>query len=193
MSKRQKKKIAHKNNKNILQNNLGVVDEKTLTLAIVKAYQIIESEKRLKEEKLDEQKKISKKANNEKWYINLLFMLNVLFFPWKINERFAINNKIYDSILVLFVSFILEFVGFVMWIIGFCMIINGLIMLYQGNGLDKFMGMLGLEALLIMFGSLFTLAGKEFSKVSESDRIYAYSACIIALVSCIATILPLIK
>ena len=176
------------------QNNLslfvGTVDEKILTQAIVNAHQIIEENRRTTEEK---SKVSNKKIDQEKWYIKFLFILNVLCFPWKINKRFTINNQIYDSILVLFVSLVLRLVGAMVWFIGICVIGYDVVLLCQGTVGDAFVGILGVGILSMMFGSLFTLAGDEFSKVSDSNRIYAYSASIIALISCVVAIVSLIK
>ncbi len=169
--------------------SVSVIDEKTLTQAIVKAYQIIEENR----SSTEETKRSNKKMDKEKWYIKLLFILNVLCFPWKINKRFTINNQIYDSILVLFVSLVLELVGAIIWFIGICAIGYDVVLLCQGMAGDVFVGMLGVGVLLMVFGSLFTLAGNEFSKVSDSNRIYAYSASIIALISCVVAIASLIK
>lgn len=80
-----------------------------------------------------------------------------------------------------------------MWIIGLGIVAYGGILLSQGKTFGTFMGMLGLGVLLIMFGSFFTLAGDEFSKVSDSNRIYAYSASIIAVISCILTVVSILK
>lgn len=192
MSKK-RKKTARCDRKIIAQNNVGMVDENTLALAIVKAYQIIESEQKLGKDMSEEKKESKEKVNNERWYTKVLFMLNVLFFPWKINKRFRINNKIYDGILVIFVSVILALVGAFIWIIGLGTVINGGVMLSQGGAVDTFVGMTSLGLLLMTFGSLFTLASDEFSKVSDSNRIYAYSASIIALISCILTVVSILK
>lgn len=192
MSKKRKKK-ARCDRKIIAQNNVGMVDENTLALAIVKAYQIIESEQKLAKDMSEEKKESKEKVNNERWYTKVLFMLNVLFFPWKINKRFRINSKIYDGILVIFVSVILALVGTFIWIIGLGTVINAGIMLSQGSADDTFVGMTSLGLLLMTFGSLFTLASDEFSKVSDSNRIYAYSASIIALISCILTVVSILK
>lgn len=43
----------------------------------------------------------------------------------------------------------------------------------------------------MMIGSILFLGGKEFSKENDSNKIYAYSACIIALISCVVGIITL--
>ena len=187
MGKKRRRRVEKKS----IQNNIVKGDENTMALAIVKAYHIIENEKKGMEEKIDKKNKRINNINKEKWYIKLLFMLNIFIFPWKINKRFTINNKIYDGVLVLFVSLILSLIGLAMWVMGFVIIACKLKILQS-----KIMGVsawpLTTGILLVMFGSLITLASKEFSKVSESNTIYAYSASIIALISCILTVISII-
>ena len=125
--------------------------------------------------------------------MEFLFILNVLFLPWKISKKFNINEKIYDSILVLFVSAVLGLVGLVIWLAGIIALGYGVILLFQGNTWHICIGISGSGFLLIIFGSLFTLASQEFSKVSDSNKIYAYAACIIALVSCVLTLAAMFK
>lgn len=192
MGKKQQKVESQKKNA-IIQPNVNVIDEITMTQAIVKAYEIIEEKRKFEETKCKEQKDIDKKNGNEKWYIKVLFMLNVLFFPWKINKRFTINNQIYDSILVFAISLVLVLIGMVVWIIELCVIVYEIICLCQSAVFGAFVGMLVLGIVLMLLGSLFILASDEFSKVSDSNKIYAYSASVIALISCVVAVLSLIK
>jgi len=176
----------HQRNLNVSAN---IIEEKVLTRAIVEVNQIIEENRG----SVEKAKVSNKKKDKEKWYINLLLILNVLCFPWKINKRFTINNQIYDSILVLFVSLVLGFVGTIVWLVGICAIGYDVVLLCQGARVDALVGMLAIGLLAMVFGSIFILAGDEFSKVSDSNRIYAYSASIIALISCVVAIASLIK
>lgn len=45
---------------------------------------------------------------------------------------------------------------------------------------------------MIEVGSVFIVAGNEFSKVTDSNKIYAYSASILAVISCIVAIISLL-
>ena len=45
-------------------------------------------------------------------------VLNALFFPWKINKSFFIDNQIYDSVLVMSTFMIMIVVGSFMWALG---------------------------------------------------------------------------
>lgn len=188
MRKKQKNHIGQRNAKTQYKD----IDENTLTQAIVKAYQIIEGKKKEGEKVVESQQK-NTDLEQEKWYMRVLFGLNVLFFPWKINKRFNINNQIYDSILVLFVSFVLVLIGTSIWLLGAGIIAYGIVIMYQSMEIDAFGGMMMTGMLFMVFGSLCYLAGDEFSKVSDSNRIYAYSASILALISCVVAVVSLIK
>lgn len=170
-----------------------IIDEQKLVKAIVEAYQQIEEKKKRDEEVNEKQKNNNNKLKKEKWYINVLFVLNVIFFPWKISKRFTINNHIYDGILVLFVCLIFELSGLITWIAGIVAVIYGMTLLCKGTMIVHIIEILGIGILLMTFGSLFTLAGREFGKVSDSNKIYAYSASLIALISCVITVIALVK
>lgn len=126
-----------------------------------------------------------------KWYDFVLLILNVLFFPWKINKKFSISDRIYDNILTLTVSIILHGIGGILWIIGLCtfgynvyeVIINGITF--------TFLILLIIALLLFLFGSMFILAGDKFIQEDDSYKIHAYSASVIALMSCIISIVAL--
>lgn len=52
---------------------------------------------------------------------------------------------------------------------------------------------LGVCFFLTIMGSIFILAGNAFGKETNSEKIYAYSASILALISCIVSILALMR
>lgn len=194
MGKRKQNRDNQKKNRNIKSKSENIVmDEQKLVQAIVEAYQLIEEKKKL-DEKIDEKQNNNKnKVKKEKWYIEALFMLNVIFFPWKISKRFTINKQIYDGILVIFVYAIFALFGMVAWGMGLLAIVNGVALLCEGTMFIRIIEMIGGGTLLMTFGSFFTLAGREFSKVSDSNKIYAYSASIITLISCVIALIALAK
>lgn len=188
MGKKQNKNHKNTKERKDTSSNVNTIDGQILTQAIIEAYHLIEGNRKLESNGMH-----AKQEDKEKWYIKALFMLNVIFWPWKVHKRFSINNKIYDSILVLFVSLMLGLVGAILWLLGLFAIAIAIIGLIQGGAIGRFIGILCLSIVVIMFGSIFTLAANEFSKVSDSNRIYAYSASVIALISCIIAVLSLIK
>ena len=124
---------------------------------------------------------------------DILLICNVLFFPWLINKKLCINNKIYDGILVLAVSLLLELIGVVIWLIGAFVSCNKVVNLLSiGISLNT-IEIIAIGLLIMMFGSLCFVSGKKFSEVTDSNKIYAYSASFLALISCIVAVVSLIK
>ena len=139
-----------------------------------------EVNKKNEENKKNEQNEQKKKY---KLYQEILFVINVVFWPWKINKKFHVGNGIYDSLLVLFVALVLYFCGFIMWLAGIIIILYAIYTIAKLgiDGINIFLWSL----ISMLIGSTFILAGKEFSKETDSNKIYAYSASIIALISCV--------
>lgn len=176
---RKKKKIIKCYGNNLSQEQMIEIQ----TEAYYRALKRIESEK-----KAQDDQKMKKKY---RWYENVFFFLIVLFCPWKISAKFRISNHIYDNILVLFVSGILEFIGVLAWFFGIFYFGYNVYQLIVGkfdlsNLNSTLIGILGM-----MIGSILLLGGKEFSKENDSNKIYAYSASIIALISCVVGIIAL--
>mgnify|MGYP004635848963 FL=1 len=146
--------------------------------------------KRIEKEKIVNEIKEEKRMY--KWYEKILLMLNVIICPWKLNKRFSISTQICDNILVLFTSMVMSFIGSVMWFSGLG---SGANIIYKIILLKKMKGILSnisIMAVLLVLGSAFILAGKAFERETESNKIYAYSASIFALISCIITIITMI-
>lgn len=148
--------------------------------------------KRLEQEKDNSNESVTEKKK-EKWHTRFFFVINVLFFPWIINKRFKINKGIYDSILILVVSTTLELVGTFMWIVGIYLSISKIWQMIKDGISNDLFGVFCMGMFLFFLGSVFVLASKEFIDEKDNNKIYAYSACIIALVSCIVSIITLLK
>ena len=191
--KKQRKESQNRRGSIDSKSNVIIMDEQKLIHAIVEAYQIIDAKKKLDNEISENSKDNKKEDDKEKWYMKVLFMLNVIFFPWRISKKFAINQQIYDGILVIFVYVILGSLGMIAWVTGLFAMVCGIVLLFKGAIFSQIIEMVGGGILLMTLGSFFTLAGREFSKVSDSNKIYAYSASIIALISCVITMIALIK
>lgn len=149
--------------------------------------------KRIKEDE-EEEKEINN-SGVDKWkkFDELLFFCNVTFFPFKISKRFQINERIYDSILVLIVSWILEAIGVLIWAGGVFAVIYDIFQAVKGFWGYESIVAFCIGIVLMIFGSLFIQAGKGFGKESDSKKIYAYSASILALASCVVGVIALFK
>lgn len=182
MGNRKTKKLMKQIEKNKLNNVLQDQMIEIHTEAYYRALKRIEQEK----EQTQDKKK-------EKWYVKLLFMLNVVLWPWKINKRFSINKRLYDSLLVLFVTGVLQLVGFLLWFFGGLASIVEICQMVKGGITSAAITTFSIVLFMLVLGSTFVLAGKEFNKETDSNKIYAFSACVIALISCVVAIITLIK
>ena len=137
----------------------------------------------------DEQKpEIPKK----KWHERILFFMNVCLWPWKINKRFNVSNRIYDSIPVMFVSFVLRLTGGIMWLVGMVGLVTAVYNLIVYRVFKDIVGVGPFSLVILLLGAIFILAADAFEKETDCNKIYAYSASIIALVSCIVSIIALV-
>lgn len=141
--------------------------------------------------KAEEQANKEQEKHKIKWHINILWFLNVFLFPWKLHKRFIMKSQMYSGALVLLISFAIKFIGTLMWIFGFYYIISNIAMVK--NEIFSFIGILSIGMVAICYGSIFILSGDDFSKETDNNNIYAYSACIIALISCAVSIFALLK
>lgn len=151
--------------------------------AYYRALKRIENEKNLEEAKKPEKK--------YKWYEDVFFVLNVLFWPWKINKRFSINNRLHDSILVLFVSGVLKYAGGIMWLSAIWKIVYGVWRAVKMRAIAEIIKDSPVIVFMLFIGSAFVLASETFKKETDSNKIYAYSGSIIALIGCVISIISL--
>lgn len=186
MSKRNKKKLQ----KQIVDYAYNDISQDCMIQIHAEAY--YQALKRLEQEKSDSNESVSENKK-EKWYTRMFFVLNVLFCPWKINKRFKINKGIYDSILILFVSGALVFTGTFMWLFGIYLSVYEILQMIKDGISNDLIAVSFIGMFLFFLGSVFVLAGKEFSDEMDSNKIYAYSACIIALVSCVVSIITFLR
>lgn len=186
MGKRKQKK----NNVQIIECNNNHMSKENLIEIQAEAY--YRALKRIEDERLkeDDQKPAKKKYTRVETF---LFIFNFLFWPWKINKKFTINNRVYDGILIMFVSGVLYVIGFLLWLVGMLEVINVIRQVVTIGITENLVSIWGIAFFLLLFGSVFTLAGREFEKETDSNRIYAYSASIIALISCVVSIITLVK
>lgn len=180
-TKKQKQHIVKYESNNISQEQMIEIQAE----AYYRALKRIEDEK----SKEDEQKpEIPKK----KWHERILFFLNVCLWSWKINKRFNVSNRIYDSIPVMFVSFVLRLTGGIMWLVGMVGLVTAVYNLIVYRVFKDIVGVGPFSLVILLFGAIFILAADAFEKETDSNKIYAYSASIIALVSCIISIIALV-
>ncbi len=108
------------------------------------------------------------------------------------NVIYALCNRIYDSIPVMFVSGVLRIVGGFIWLVGLVGLGAGIYSLIIRKVINEFFVTGSISFAMLLLGSVFILAGGAFEKETDSNKIYAYSASILALVSCIVSIIALL-
>ncbi len=146
----------------------------------------------LKRIETEKEREINVEQKTYKWYETFFFFLNFCLFPWKMNKRFNIKNHAYDSIPIMFVGGFLYICGATMWLSGLLGLLYQIgSMFTHGFSLKAISIALCLYAVMI-FGSVFILSGKAFEKETDSNRIYAYSAIIIALFGVVISLLTLL-
>lgn len=180
-TKKQKQQIVKYESSNISQEQMIEIQAE----AYYRALKRIEDEK----SKEDEQKQ---EIPKKKWHERILFFLNVCLWPWKINKRFNVSNRIYDSIPVMFVSFVLCLTGGIMWFVGMVGLVTAVYNLILYRVFKDIVGAGSFSLVIFLLGAIFILAANAFEKETDSNKIYAYSASIIALVSCIVSIIALV-
>lgn len=195
MRKKGKSKIPKRNDKGINLKQTGepvvcFVSKSEYVELQAKAYYLalkqMEDEKR-EAEKLETQKKNQQREKKNFLKIFLRF-LNVLCCPWKIFGKRAIDDQVYDSILVIPISALLLVSGSALWSAGVGIIFFMLKKIYFTFNLNT----ITFSFFLIVMGSFMILSGKAFSEEKDSMKIYAYSASVIALISCVVSIITLI-
>jgi len=107
-----------------------------------------------------------------------------LFFPWRIRKKFKLKDNIYDNMLTLIISLIMYGIGAVLQLIS----LVGVIGIISGIGKLQVTALLWIGVIVIyclFFASVIIISAKQFSNEKDSNKIYAFSSIIIALISCI--------
>ena len=172
MAKKKRNRKSIKNNGYKLE-ELGIqkddiIKEELIDIyaeAYYKALKRIENES--KSENEPEQK--VKKYKKYEW---VQYFLNVVFFPWKIHEKFKLKDNIYDDMLTLIISFIMYGIG-------------GFLQLVSLGGVIGIIWIVVIVIYCLFLASVIIISAKQFSNEKDSNKIYAFSSIIIAVISCI--------
>lgn len=105
-------------------------------------------------------------------------------FPWRIRKKFKLKDNIYDNMLTLIISLIMYGIGAVLQLIS----LVGVIGIISGIGKLQVTALLWIGVIVIyclFLASVIIISAKQFSNEKDSNKIYAFSSIIIALISCI--------
>lgn len=193
MSRRNSKNSSKKNDANMQTISKNIVYSKDELMEIQEEayYRAIKRIEQEKEEKLIESNKQTVKKEKRKWQFNVLLFLNVLLCPWKINKKFNTNKSIHEYLLVAAVSGIMGFLGLLCWLFGGAVVIESVNIIYKNWIASIILFVVGL--LISFFGSAIIISGNTFENENDSNKIYAYSAAIFSLVSCIIAVTALLN
>lgn len=109
------------------------------------------------------------------------FFLNAALFPIKISKRFSVDDSIYESIIVLFISQILKGLGLIMWLIGILVVIYSFLQISQVASWYIWIMALIIGATSWLLGSIFIIVSSKFEREEDSNKIYTFSGSILAL------------
>lgn len=145
--------------------------------------------KRLEDEKVKEAIE-TENQKVERWYHRLLVVILFMLCPWGLNKLYGLKRTIYDGVLLVPVVSIMQIAGTLFWGVGVIGIVGiGACLIPQYNGTIIF-----LESILsMMFGSLLIASAKQFSKETDSGKIYAYSASVFAMIGCVISVVALMN
>lgn len=190
MGKKDKKKKDKEKKEQTVRKECGDISEERLIEIYSESF--YRALKRLDEEKENAQKQTPNQKKGRLLWSDALLLFNLILCPFKISKRFKLNNRMYDGILVVIISLGLECIGFLAWVGGLCLFVYDLVNIFA-LGISIVFSFLIIALAFMFFGSFFYLAGKSFGEETESNRVYAYSASILALVSCIVSLIALLK
>ena len=168
----------------------GISEERLIEIYSESFYRAL---KRLDEEKENAQKQTPNQKKGRLSWSDVPLLFNLIFWPFKISKRYKLNNRMYDGILVVIISLVLECIGVLAWAGGLCKLVYDFVTMFGSKIFIEILSYLIIDLAFSFYGSFIYLAGKSFGEETESNRVYAYSASILALVSCIVSLIALLK
>lgn len=130
-----------------------------------------------------------KQIENNKLY-NLIYYLEFFFCPWLVYKNLKKNNRLYEDVIILFVSVVLELIGVIGWIASiFGIIISIKLHLYNND--SRGMVLLGISIFILLLSNLLTILGIKFSGERDAEKIYSFSATIMAILSFVVAAITL--
>lgn len=189
LKKKQARVINYDNNSNISEERMIEIQAE----AYYRALKRIEEDKEKEKEKNRLEKEKNLQKGKDKWYTTVLNTLKLMLFPSKSIKRNEKNKDvIYNSVLIFFVSAVLRFIGRISQVVGILSIGKGFINYFPQDIVTViFIIITGL--FLVILGSIINIAGSAFLYETDNNKIFAYSASVLALISCIISIVALIK
>lgn len=119
-----------------------------------------------------------------------IFVVIALFAPFLCKRLYKIKDDMHVQALVLLISGVLIFIGMVSWVLG---IFSIFYFFLKADALyERWMTVLITLGLLFL-ASMLIFSGEAFSKENDSSKIYSFTSCVVAIVSCVISAIALIK
>lgn len=182
-----KKRKAQKKNiqiNEITKISMQEVDEEKWVCMQAEAY--YRAMKRIEAEK-DE--KLLETLPDKNFLKQLLYILNFIFWPFKISEKVKFKKGVYNLPIIFAVSVTMWIVGFWAWIFG---LLGMVYFIITGNFLSNIV-IISICFLIFLIGSMLIVAVQDFEKEEDSNKIYAFSGAFLALASLCVSIVALLN
>lgn len=141
--------------------------------------------KRIEQEKSNEEVKESHKS---KWWENVFLLINVWFWPWKINRRFRIKENIADGLLVMVVSGIMKMGGLFLYLFGLISLLGIIVNIYNKQFEDIFTYIM-FSTISLTIGGIIVISSKDIDSEKNGDRIYAYTSSFMSILAAILAVI----
>lgn len=148
--------------------------------------------RRIEDEKKDKEQEQKEQNTKPRLILAIALLLNVVLFPFKISKKIPLKNNFADSVLAIVISGIFEIIGFILWLFPIAFFV-----MYLAGSIEinrTFINVIiifGFCLLLTLFGGIFIQAGNEIMDERNENRLYAYTASFMAVMSVIITIIAL--
>lgn len=124
--------------------------------------------------------------------VSIFYAIRMVAFPFALPKKYKIRKNAYGLALAAFISLALELMGLLGWGTGIAILISCFVtFIRSGQALSGFEILLAI--VLLAWGTILWISGKSFASEENSEHIYSYSACIIAIISCLLSFLALVK
>lgn len=121
---------------------------------------------------------------------DVLYFLTALFCPFWCNRMFNLKDDVYVQSLAFVVSVVLQFTGMAAWIMG---IGSSVYLFTKAEGFNEILTSIVIILGFFFLASILIFSGQAFEREKDSDKIYQFSSCIIAIISCIISFISIIK
>ena len=144
--------------------------------------------KKLKEQQLKSDREQEEKKRDN--ISNLKYFIMFFLAPWFVGKHLKNNKRLYENVIVFFITFILELIGSVGWlaaIIGIFISAKDFLVTCE----IKSMASAGLFFIILLISVLFIILGNRLSEEKDSKQIYTVATTIMAILTFMVAVVTL--